>query len=146
MVDRQNGMEEDMLSSENGTEAQDQDSLENDPPAPDTNESDTSVDTQPSETDNDPTDITPLETEKDAKPGPNTRSRQSSRLDHLLSNTWLFDAAAIFFSVACLIAVAIVLLVYDGKGRHPMPYGVTLNAVVSILATCGAWGVQRTAM
>lgn len=53
----------------------------------------------------------------------------------LLLNTWFIEAIAMTFSVLCLAAIVLVMAVYDQKSRPIMPYGVTLNAIVSTLAT-----------
>lgn len=53
----------------------------------------------------------------------------------MLSNTWLLEVLAISFSVMSLVAIAAVLLVYDGQRDPQLRYGITLNAVISLLAT-----------
>lgn len=55
--------------------------------------------------------------------------------NRLLLNTWFVEVVAVIFSAACVIAIAIVLSVYDGKTQPNMPYGLTLNAIVSVLST-----------
>lgn len=51
-----------------------------------------------------------------------------------LLNTWLAEILALTFSAACLIAIIVVLRVYDSKTIPEIPFGLTLNAIVSILA------------
>lgn len=53
----------------------------------------------------------------------------------LLSNTWLFETTAVAFSLLCLVAIAVVLSMYNGKTRPHLQFGLTLNAIISILAT-----------
>ena len=53
----------------------------------------------------------------------------------LVLNTWLLETSTIIFSVTCLVAIAVVLGVYDGKTPPHMSYGVNLNAIVSVLAS-----------
>ena len=53
----------------------------------------------------------------------------------LVNDSWFLEAAAIVFSALCLIAIAVVLRIYDSKTRPELPYGMTLNAIVSVLAT-----------
>ena len=55
--------------------------------------------------------------------------------DRPLLNTWLAESCALFFSASCLVAIAIVLKVHDSKVIPQVPLGLTLNSVVSILAT-----------
>ncbi|KAJ6127651.1 hypothetical protein N7523_003263 [Penicillium sp. IBT 18751x] len=50
-------------------------------------------------------------------------------------DSWLFECIALAFSIACFIAIVIVLLVYDGKRQPDMAHGLTLNTIVSVLAT-----------
>ena len=58
-----------------------------------------------------------------------------SLLRRLIYNTWAFETLAMLFSALTLIAIAVVLWVYDNKTRPHMPYGMNLNAIVAILAT-----------
>lgn len=50
-------------------------------------------------------------------------------------DTWIFEWIMLFFSASCFIAICVILKVYDGKVRPEMAYGVTLNAIISALAT-----------
>jgi hypothetical protein len=50
-------------------------------------------------------------------------------------DTWLLEALATVFSIACFIAICAILLVYDQKARPELRYGLSLNAIISILAT-----------
>lgn len=52
-----------------------------------------------------------------------------------ISNTWAFEILSMGFSVANLFAIVAVLRAYDGTTLRPMPYGLTLNAIISTLAT-----------
>ncbi len=58
-----------------------------------------------------------------------------SRWARLCSNTWIFEVVTMAFSMACMAAIVVILWVYDGKELHPLPWGLTLNAIVSALAT-----------
>lgn len=53
----------------------------------------------------------------------------------LYYNTWLSEIVAMMFSIACIVALGIILLVYEGQATPHMRFGLTLNAIVSILAT-----------
>ncbi|KAL4810344.1 hypothetical protein BDV18DRAFT_156711 [Aspergillus unguis] len=64
-----------------------------------------------------------------------SRNRKSETWSAKLLDTWLYEATAILFSAGCFIAVICILSVYNGKPAPSFSYGVTLNAIVSILAT-----------
>lgn len=53
----------------------------------------------------------------------------------LVLNTWFLEILAMLLSVSCMIAIFVVLKVYDGRSIPQLPYGITLNALISILAT-----------
>ncbi|KAK5741300.1 hypothetical protein LTR17_004006 [Elasticomyces elasticus] len=53
----------------------------------------------------------------------------------IMLDSWAPEIIAITFSTVCIIAIAAVLLVYEGKTTPHLPYGITLNAATSILAT-----------
>ena len=78
-----------------------------------------------------------LSKDKDASLGARAAQEEESpsRWTRLVCNTWFFESLAISFSALCLIAIVVVLLVYHNKGLNPMPYDITLNAIVSTLAT-----------
>lgn len=53
----------------------------------------------------------------------------------LSADTWFWEIAALLFSAVCLIAIGAILRVYNG---HDVPHfykGLTLNTIISILAT-----------
>ncbi|KAJ5462478.1 hypothetical protein N7530_010683 [Penicillium desertorum] len=50
-------------------------------------------------------------------------------------DTWLLETFAAIFSVACFIAICAILVAYNGKSRPDLPYGLSLNAIISVLAT-----------
>lgn len=52
-----------------------------------------------------------------------------------LDDTWLLECLAMAFSFASFIAVIIILKVYDQKPSPNLSYGLTLNSIVSLLAT-----------
>ncbi|KAK4921732.1 hypothetical protein LTR49_010838 [Elasticomyces elasticus] len=53
----------------------------------------------------------------------------------IMLDSWTPEIIAISFSTACLIAIAAVSSHYKDKTTPHLPYGITLNAVISILAT-----------
>lgn len=62
-------------------------------------------------------------------------SRTCESLNTRSLDTWLFEIMAAIFSVACFASMCGVLIAYDNKPRPDLRYGLTLNAVISILAT-----------
>lgn len=50
-------------------------------------------------------------------------------------DTWAPEALALFISAASIIAITAILWWYEGTKSPEIPYGITLNAIVSILAT-----------
>ncbi|CAI7628860.1 unnamed protein product [Penicillium bialowiezense] len=60
-------------------------------------------------------------------PPPSTKQDTSLAGKNIIPDTWTFEGITIIFIV--------VLQVYDQKPRPPLHYGITLNAIVSILAT-----------
>lgn len=78
-----------------------------------------------------PKDTTRFEFVKDQWAG----SRVQRRLTDRFWNTWKPELVALLFSVTCTIAMSIILSSYDGKATPNIPGGLTLNAIVSILAT-----------
>lgn len=55
--------------------------------------------------------------------------------DRVMLDTWTPEILAITISSCCLIAIIATLYIYDNKPTPTLPYNITLNAVVSILAT-----------
>lgn len=50
-------------------------------------------------------------------------------------DSWFYECAAMAFSVGCLVALAVMLGIYDGKEIPRLPYNITLNALISVLST-----------
>lgn len=75
--------------------------------------------------------VAPVESKDRAKsPKAKRPGRRSFWLD-----TWLFEGLALSFSIACLVSIFGVLLVYDNQKRPQLAYKITLNTIVSVLAT-----------
>lgn len=53
----------------------------------------------------------------------------------LVLDTWFWEALAMVFSVLCFAAIICILGVFEGKARPHFAYGLTLNAIASVLAT-----------
>ena len=60
---------------------------------------------------------------------------RSSRSTNSSSDTWLWEGTAVVFSILCFTAIFCVVRVYDQKASPTLPYGITLNSVISILGT-----------
>ncbi|KAJ0417816.1 hypothetical protein BJY00DRAFT_315607 [Aspergillus carlsbadensis] len=52
-----------------------------------------------------------------------------------LVDTWLYEFLSILFSLACMGGVAAILIIYDQEPQPSFAYGVTLNAIISLLGT-----------
>ncbi|PLB49033.1 hypothetical protein P170DRAFT_357764 [Aspergillus steynii IBT 23096] len=52
-----------------------------------------------------------------------------------LMDTWIWEITAMIFSTLCFVAIVAVLGAYDQKASPSFPKGLTLNTIVSILAT-----------
>jgi hypothetical protein len=50
-------------------------------------------------------------------------------------DSWLYECAALAVSVGCLVALAVMLGIYDSKETPQLPYNITLNALISVLST-----------
>lgn len=73
-------------------------------------------------------------------PRANSKSDQTAieralKLGTLRLDTWFWELFAVSFSVLCLTAILCILLVYDGKASPSLPRELTLNTIVSVLAT-----------
>ncbi|CAG8237385.1 unnamed protein product [Penicillium salamii] len=81
----------------------------------------------------------------------NERDRQDSRVELLSErqqkapgrfswssitlDTWILEGASLAFSIACLVSIYGILFAYNGKPRPEISYNISLNAIVSVLAT-----------
>lgn len=50
-------------------------------------------------------------------------------------DTWILETIAVVFSIGCLVAMCAILLAYDDKPRPAFSFGLSLNAIISLLAT-----------
>jgi hypothetical protein len=50
-------------------------------------------------------------------------------------DTWFYEILATIFSIGCFVAIVAILMVYDGKPTPTFTYSLTLNTLISILAT-----------
>ncbi|PKY04905.1 hypothetical protein P168DRAFT_281264 [Aspergillus campestris IBT 28561] len=64
-----------------------------------------------------------------------TREKYPKAKRSLWLDTWLLEGIALSFSIACLVAIFGVLVAYDNKKRPQLAYKITLNTIISVLAT-----------
>ena len=55
--------------------------------------------------------------------------------ERMFTNGWLWEILAVLLSLGTFSALIILLIVYDGRAVTQLPRGISLNAIVSILAT-----------
>ena len=65
---------------------------------------------------------------------PNSHARASWWRRTLL-DSWVPEVLALATSTACLVAILIVLRIFDNQAAPTLPYGITLNAAIATLAT-----------
>ena len=59
----------------------------------------------------------------------------SRSITRFFADTWTWEALALLFSGSCFVVIIALLLNYDNKVFPELPQGITLNAIVSLLAT-----------
>lgn len=84
----------------------------------------------------------PLEDERHNYRQSRQRPLSSAEQVLLQSNTkgfwgssWTFEIIGSIISIAFLVGIIVVLFKYDGQPMPDWPYGITLNALVSVLST-----------
>lgn len=50
-------------------------------------------------------------------------------------DTWIPEVIAISISALCISGIAVVIYIFNGKTAPQIPYGITLNTIIAILAT-----------
>ncbi|CAG7915945.1 unnamed protein product [Penicillium olsonii] len=50
-------------------------------------------------------------------------------------DTWILEGASLGSSIACLVSIYGILLAHNGKPRPEFSYNISLNAIISVLAT-----------
>ncbi|OQE20445.1 hypothetical protein PENSTE_c013G03884 [Penicillium steckii] len=50
-------------------------------------------------------------------------------------DTWFLEIIAMLFSIACFVAICCILIIYNQEPRPELSHGVSLNAIVAVLAT-----------
>lgn len=64
-----------------------------------------------------------------------SKKHNQTRLSHYFDDWWAWEILAGLFGTLCLLAIIVVLVMYD---RHPQPelrWGITLNAIVALITT-----------
>lgn len=74
---------------------------------------------------------------KTTKKVPNAHSKSRRRL---LADTWFLEIASLLLGICAFIVIIVLLSHYDGRQQFQWN-GVTLNAVVSVLATIARIGI-----
>lgn len=64
----------------------------------------------------------------------NCRPSKTRNCSSFRSSPWFWEILSLMFSFACFIAIVVTLLVYNNKLSPNLPQGLTLNAIISILA------------
>lgn len=77
---------------------------------------------------------------EDTQPGsPDPPKAQASSrpgfITRAANDTFLWETLCLVLSMSCLVGAAVMLKVYDGKVLPDWPYGITLNATLSLLST-----------
>jgi hypothetical protein len=70
-------------------------------------------------------------------PSPQTRVQATHKFSRrrIFQYTWLWELISACFSTCCFVAICGVLIAYSGKPRSEWSFRLSLNAIVSILAT-----------
>lgn len=76
----------------------------------------------------------PLPSESSTREKSSLKS-QRSFISRILVDSWIWEALCWVLSVACLIAIVIILHTYDGQPIPQWRSGITLNAMVSVFTS-----------
>lgn len=68
-------------------------------------------------------------------PPPLIKPRKKRNWGWLNLDTWFWEILSTVFSALCFIAILCLLLAYDQRASPRMPQGLTLNTIISVLAT-----------
>ena len=68
-------------------------------------------------------------------------ARKISTISQLNEDSWLWESISTVVALASTVAIFVVLICYNGKTVPQLPYGVTLNALISVLATIARLGM-----
>jgi hypothetical protein len=69
------------------------------------------------------------------------RTKHTSTLKALVFDSWIGEAIVMALSMCCLVAIAVIVTLYDGKPLPQWRGGVTLNTVISVLSTTARSGM-----
>lgn len=65
------------------------------------------------------------------------RQKSQGRLSwsSITLDTWILEGASLGFSIACLVSIYSILIAYNGEQRPDFIYKISLNTIISVLAT-----------
>jgi hypothetical protein len=72
---------------------------------------------------------------------PASGGKKRHTIDRVVSTYWLFEVLCGTLSLACLIAITVVLRAFDNRPVPSWRYGITLNAIVSLLASVATFSL-----
>jgi hypothetical protein len=67
--------------------------------------------------------------------------KRRHKFDRVASTYWLFEVLCGILSLACLVAIAAVLHAFDNRPVPTLHYGITLNTIVSLLASVATFSL-----
>lgn len=73
-----------------------------------------------------------FQSEKNMDPNP-SRSRNIAR--QARANCWPWELSALFISLTSLMAIILILYLYEGRSLSNLPDGISINAIIAILST-----------
>ena len=81
--------------------------------------------------------VSPMEVEEPDSDSDSPEKKKAAPTDWILPilDTWFYEIFAIGFSLACFISIIGVLAAFNQEPAPSLSYGLTLNAIISILAT-----------
>jgi uncharacterized protein DUF3176 len=80
-----------------------------------------------------------VETASEKPPASGGNKRHT--IDPVVLTDWLFEVLCGILSLACLIAITIVLHAFDNRPVPTWRYGITLNTIVSLLASISTFSL-----
>jgi hypothetical protein len=72
---------------------------------------------------------------------PASGGKKGHTIDRVVLTYWLFEVLCGMLSLACLIAITVVLYAFDNRPVPTWRYGITLNTIVSLLASVATFSL-----
>lgn len=69
------------------------------------------------------------------------QSSPKNRIDQWIVDTWAFEIGSWIFSTILLMGIALTLALHDNQPLPNWPWGITINALVSLLSTFATSGL-----